>query len=580
MEGKSAVKLTTTLELDWNKLLPANDDDDDDPPPCLVIVKSKTLAGENRKEPPAMDPHAEKHESYEQMTDHVLRERIKSTRQSIPKIAHTLPDKGEKLRGSLKHMEAEMNRRKLRRVETIHLEEPDGDENPTQSISSGIMGASKDFRTENTKSQDQRRSSFGSSFCRRMEQTTNHRTGKAFDKEISFLGPCNNPQKMRNIQEFSQKRRYRDLSPRHSPSKRQRDKHKSNGNEKSKASAYSQDIREKFSNFYAKKKEALSVSNSNDSRLRKGETIVLVDEEEPQIIETKEDEPQLKETEQQMEKPDESMKDVKIYYPSRDDPKSVEISYADFDCLAPEAYLTSTIMNFYMRYLQQHASPTNKVMHDCHFFNTYFYNKLKEAVSYKGTDKDKFFVKFRRWWKGVNIFQKKFILIPINETLHWSLVIICNPDKEEQSGPIVLHLDSLGLHSSIAVFQNIKSYLKEEWHYLAQEVSPSDLPFAENIWKNLPRRIMDKTIAVPQQKNEYDCGPFVLFFMERFIEDAPGRLKKKDLEMFGKQWFKPEEASGLRGKIHKLLLEEFKNAQKRSCTLESSPSSASDLVEE
>lgn len=37
-----------------------------------------------------------------------------------------------------------------------------------------------------------------------------------------------------------------------------------------------------------------------------GETIVLVDEEEPQIIETKEDEPQLKETEQQMEKPDES----------------------------------------------------------------------------------------------------------------------------------------------------------------------------------------------------------------------------------------------------------------------------------
>lgn len=122
MEGKSAVELTTPLELDWNKLLPANDDDDDDPPPCLVIVKSKTLASENRTEPPAMDPHAEKHESYEQMTDHVLRERINSTKQSIPKIAHTLRDKGEKLRGSLKHMEAEMDRRKLRRVETIHLE--------------------------------------------------------------------------------------------------------------------------------------------------------------------------------------------------------------------------------------------------------------------------------------------------------------------------------------------------------------------------------------------------------------------------------------------------------------------------
>jgi Ulp1 family protease len=36
---------------------------------------------------------------------------------------------------------------------------------------------------------------------------------------------------------------------------------------------------------------------------------------------------------------------------------------------------------------------------------------------------------------------------------------------------------------------------------------------------------------VPQQKNDYDCGLFVLFFMERFIEEAPERLKKKDLDM-------------------------------------------------
>lgn len=35
---------------------------------------------------------------------------------------------------------------------------------------------------------------------------------------------------------------------------------------------------------------------------------------------------------------------------------------------------------------------------------------------------------------------------------------------------------------------------------------------------------------VPQQKNDYDCGLFVLFFIRRFIEDAPQRLKKKDLE--------------------------------------------------
>ena len=35
------------------------------------------------------------------------------------------------------------------------------------------------------------------------------------------------------------------------------------------------------------------------------------------------------------------------------------------------------------RYLQQHVSPTNRVMRNCHFFNTYFYNKLKEVLSNK-----------------------------------------------------------------------------------------------------------------------------------------------------------------------------------------------------
>lgn len=36
---------------------------------------------------------------------------------------------------------------------------------------------------------------------------------------------------------------------------------------------------------------------------------------------------------------------------------------------------------------------------------------------------------------------------------------------------------------------------------------------------------------VPQQKNDFDCGPFVLFFIQRFIEEAPQRLKRKDLGM-------------------------------------------------
>ncbi|KAF6155666.1 hypothetical protein GIB67_007103 [Kingdonia uniflora] len=158
----------------------------------------------------------------------------------------------------------------------------------------------------------------------------------------------------------------------------------------------------------------------------------------------------------QQEEPVERNKEVKIYYPSRKDPESVEICYLDIKCLAPATFLSSTIMNFYIRYLQRPVSATGKSRGDYHFSNTYFYGKLKEAVSNKNRDKGNFFTKFRRWWKGINIFQKAYILLPIHENLHWSLVIICIPDKEDESGPIVLHLDSLGYHNSRGIFQNIK----------------------------------------------------------------------------------------------------------------------------
>ncbi|KAH9773326.1 ubiquitin-like-specific protease 1D [Citrus sinensis] len=240
------------------------------------------------------------------------------------------------------------------------------------------------------------------------------------------------------------------------------------------------------------------------------QNLVLLDEDESPVEDASEEsEGSLHiETTEQADEFAECMIDAKIYYPSRVDPESVEICYTDINHLAPAAYLTSPIMNFYIRYLQLQASPTNRAIRDCHFFNTYFYRFCKP---------------FKLESEG-NIETAR-------ASVHWSLVIICIPDKEDESGPIILHLDSLKLHCSLSIFSNIRSFLKEEWNYLKQEVSPSDLPIAERIWQHLPRRIDDRIIPVPQQKNDYDCGLFVLFFMERFMEEAPERLKKKDLAM-------------------------------------------------
>ncbi|XP_030496698.2 ubiquitin-like-specific protease 1D isoform X1 [Cannabis sativa] len=567
MEDEVEAKKKKPLNLDWNELFSTKDDE----PPPLVILKSETLTGAKAQRPSPEMSSDRRHEANEQLTDHELNERIRSTAINIKNgLASKLPDKGERLKNSLKALEDERERRKRKRVETIHLEESNELENPARSLSSSVagesetFGGSEDFKKDSATSQEK---TFASRFLQKMDGHTDSRTGNAFENEISLLGPCNS-RRMRNNKAFSQKQEHNrsstGVSPRNfygNPSSEGGNIGLSNGNQTSRDSfVQSQDkgLKEKNDGF--------PVSNSYNTRTRRGQTIVL-DEEEPQ--------PQ--ETMQEIEKLDESMREVKVYYPSRDDPECDVISYSDFDCLAPQCYLASTIMSFYMRYLQQHASPTNRAMHDCHFFNTFFYNKLKEAVSNKGNGKD-FFTKLRRWWKGVNIFQKEYIFVPINEDLHWSLAIICNPDPKEESGPIVLHLDSLGLHSSKSVFQNIKRFLREEWQYLDQQAtSSSDFPLPESIWRNLPNKITDKIITVPQQRNDYDCGLFVLFFMERFIEDAPERLKKKDLAMFGKKWFKPEEASGLREKIRKLLIEEFKKAN-ANCTSESSQGSPPSVV--
>lgn len=547
------------LELNWDQLLPSTDEE-----PLAELVVTTNNSNNDQQ-------HSQR-EEIKHMSDAKLNILIHRQIKNLENFGRTLPDKGVKLRAYMKLLEDEREHRKLQRLE----KDADGHEKAKQSSNSG---ASNGCRQEAPSSDFIPQSSFASHFCKKMKQnTTDHGTINSSEKELSDLSPfdCHKNKENGN---YSKKGRHKSKVksrgfPFPGPQTIRVDRDECNlpnGDQKGRASPNISlcSIGANLSRCFSKKRDAPEVQTSNDSMHKKEQTIVLVDEEESQLPETMEQEELANCSEV-----------TKIYYPSRNDPESVEICHSDIDCLAPEAFLSSTVMNFYIRHLQQRASPAGSRQCDYHFFNTYFYKKLKEAVD-KKSDRGTFFVKFRRWWRGLNIFQKAYVLLPIHEDLHWSLVIICIPDKHDELGPIILHLDSLGLHCSRSIFNNIKSFLIEEWNYLNQGTAPpDDLPLSDRIWKNLPRRIDEEIITVPQQKNDYDCGIFVLYFMERFIEAVPERLKRKDLAMFGKQWFKPEEASQLRGKIQKLILKEFKDAIHCSSSLrDDSPSKGSDLLE-
>lgn len=539
MGEEKSKKRPLDLDSNWDVIMGR---DDGEPPP-LVIVKNTPQ--------PQPQPTPSQREDFASISDKKLEEQIERNKIHVMKLGPTLPDKGEKLQLTIKAMEEELDQRKHRRPAQMDVAECEKHRNSTASNGFGQKDASS--QVKNSKSQ------FSTIFSRKMEENTDCRVGNAFDKELTTLGHCNRQNMKSNGRSWKKRKQNIQSSSRQLPfqfaasvSLNGERRGPANGDQKGKASSAHllHHNSENFSTNTSKKKDDCRVLPSNGSRPRKDPTVVVLDEDEPQLGTT-----------ELAKELAEHMKDAKISYPSRDDPASVEIAYKDMDCLAPEAFLTSPIMNFYIRYIRLQASPANKATCDYHFFNTFFYKKLEQAISYKGSDKESFFVKFRRWWKGVNIFEKAYILIPIHDDLHWSLVIICFPDKKDDSGPIILHLDSLGFHRSSTVFSNIKSYLKEEWSYMNQEV-PTDFPIPDRIWKHLDRRIEDKIIAVPQQKNDYDCGLFVLFFMERFIQEAPERLKKRDLAMFGKKWFRPEEASDLRKKIRAILMDEFQNAFK------------------
>ncbi|XP_028245600.1 ubiquitin-like-specific protease 1D isoform X2 [Glycine soja] len=488
--------------------------------------------------------------------DHKLRESIQSKKRTLDVTGKNLPDKGTKLRATIDRYQQELTHReqqqRLRQEDDKDRKPQPGQASSTDAVTEGV---SNDLREENLLSQAQSQSTFTSCFVKQMEDNTNCTASDAFRKEMSLF-KHSDYQKIQDKGEPRRRKRHRSSSRQlqfQCPSKLSKRNTFSDGKTCRATSSFG--LRNNGRNLprcYPKvhgRKDAFQAIQLDGSRSRKGLPIVLdVDDDDGGNNNDEYDDDEAHIVEKTENKFPEYLKEAKIYFPSRDDPECVEICFTDTNCLAPEGYLTSTIMNFYIQYLQQQALLTNRSLSAYHFFNTYFYKKLKEAVSYKQSDRE-IFAKFRRWWKGVNIFQKAYVLIPIHEDLHWSLIIICIPDKEDESGPIILHLDSLGLHSSKSVFDNIKSYLIEEKNYMDREDMASDVSIADRIWKCLPRRIESQIIQVPQQKNDYDCGLFVLYFIERFMEEAPERLKMKDLDMFGRRWFKPQEASNLRVKI-------------------------------
>ena len=116
-----------------------------------------------------------------------------------------------------------------------------------------------------------------------------------------------------------------------------------------------------------------------------------------------------------------------------------------------------------------------------HIFSSHFYTTLSE----EGTDA------VESWTarKNINVFNKHFIFLPINKSLHWSLCVVVNPasivdnPRGQDTGlkpfPCILFLDSLKIHRKDVVANHVRRWLNAEWNRLMKPTHGGLDPFTK-----------------------------------------------------------------------------------------------------
>ncbi|XP_062438752.1 sentrin-specific protease 5 isoform X1 [Rhea pennata] len=180
----------------------------------------------------------------------------------------------------------------------------------------------------------------------------------------------------------------------------------------------------------------------------------------------------------------------------------------DLATLEGQNWLNDQIINMYGELIM------DAVPEKVHFFNSFFHRQLV-TKGYNGV---------KRWTKKVDFFKKVLLLIPIHLEVHWSLITVNIPNR------IISFYDSQGIHFKFCV-ENIRKYLLTE----AKE-------------KNRPEFLQGWQTAVtkciPQQKNDSDCGVFVLqpFPFPQYCKclalDQPFQFSQEDMPRVRKRIYK------------------------------------------
>ncbi|KAH8998537.1 hypothetical protein EDB92DRAFT_1181303 [Lactarius akahatsu] len=102
---------------------------------------------------------------------------------------------------------------------------------------------------------------------------------------------------------------------------------------------------------------------------------------------------------------------------------SLNITNGDVSRLKPGEFLNDTLIEFGLKLWLADLHESNpELATQVHVFSSFFYKKLSTKVPEEGYNS------VRKWTSKFDLFQKKYIIVPINENMHWYLAIIYFPE--------------------------------------------------------------------------------------------------------------------------------------------------------
>ncbi|XP_063161671.1 sentrin-specific protease 7 [Candoia aspera] len=124
-----------------------------------------------------------------------------------------------------------------------------------------------------------------------------------------------------------------------------------------------------------------------------------------------------------------------IVYPPPPAKGGLGVTKEDLECLEYGEFLNDVIIDFYLKYLQLEKAP-KELADRSHIFSSFFYKCLTRTEKNseenpKLTIAQRRHRRVKRWTRYINIFNKDYIFVPVNEEFHWYIAVICFPWLEE-----------------------------------------------------------------------------------------------------------------------------------------------------